>query len=241
MDPWTGPTPTPQQFPYQSSDGLQVLIDAIAGMRTELREVRSNLFSNAGLRMLPNKIASKDFDGTDRTHLGAAGWMLGSDGPGLPSYMGLNGHDIITELIASVADIATLVSKQVAAGQSSAIQTSFGTGLTDADYATATIPVPAGFSQALVMVVVTAGVINSAANADFLFVSAQINGVQSREVFALAGPGASASISTAKSTLVTGLSGGVITCRTRAHSQGNAWGSNAANRAYTEAIATFLR
>jgi hypothetical protein len=116
MDPWTGPTPTPQQFPYQSSNGIQVLLDTITGIRTELREVRSNLFSTAGLRILPNKIASKDFDGTDRTHLGTAGWMLGSDGPGLPSYMGLNGHDIITELLAQqtalTAAQATLTTQQ---------------------------------------------------------------------------------------------------------------------------------
>lgn len=129
----------------------------------------------------------------------------------------------------------------VRAGQATAQQSGFGTTLTDANVAVGTIAIPAGFTQALVMVVVTAGVVNSAPDADYLYLSARINGIQSREVFALAAAGAAAAATTSKSSLLTGLTGSSVTVSAVVHTQGNAWGANGVNRAYTEAIAIFLR
>lgn len=172
---------------------------------------------------------------TGVTTLGAATTVSGSLNVTGPMTVGGT-----LSLPAGIIDNAALASP-VTADQASVSQTNYATALTAQDFAVGSIPVPAGFSRALVMVVSTAGAINSAASSDFLYVSAGINAVSSREVFAAAGPGASASISTAKSQLLTDLSGGTINVRTIIHTQGNAWAANASNRAYTEAIAVFLR
>lgn len=149
---------------------------------------------------------------------------------------------VIADLQAKQAALEALLEQTVQAGQASATQTNFGIALTDADYATANIVVPDGFTTALVMCVVTAGATNTAASTDFMYLAASVAGGQSRQVFVMAAAGASASSTTARSTLLTGLTpGSSIECKARIHTQGNAWGVEAANRAYTEAIATFLR
>jgi len=45
VDAWSGPAPTPQQFPYHAApgDGIRQLLDVIAGIRQEVRDVRSHL------------------------------------------------------------------------------------------------------------------------------------------------------------------------------------------------------
>lgn len=127
-------------------------------------------------------------------------------------------------------------------GQTSASETNFGTALTDEDRAVTTIAVPAGYTRALVLCIVTAGVISSAGTIDFLFLSASINGAKSRELYSQAPAGGAAPpITTSKSSLLTGLSGGVITLAAAVHSQSNAWSANASSRAYVEAQAIFLR
>jgi hypothetical protein len=127
-------------------------------------------------------------------------------------------------------------------GQASASETNFATALTDEDRSVTTIAVPAGYTQALVLCIVTAGVINSSGSIDFLFLSASINGSKSRELYSQAPAGGAAPpITTSKSSLLTGLSGGVITLAAAVHSQANAWSANASSRAYVEAQAIFLR
>lgn len=110
VDAWSNGTPTPQQFPGRSSDGIGMLLDAVKDQGTRLREVASSLLTTAGLRVLPKKLASFDFDGTDRAHLGTAGWMLGSDETG-GSYLALNGVDVIADLTAKAAYQASLISR----------------------------------------------------------------------------------------------------------------------------------
>jgi hypothetical protein len=128
-------------------------------------------------------------------------------------------------------------------GQASSAETNFSTALTDEDRAVTTIAIPAGYTRALVFCIVTAGVINSASSLDYLYLSASINGSKSRELYSQANANSAAPpITTSKSSLLTGLSGGgVITLAAAIHSQGNAWAANVASRAYVEAQAIFLR
>lgn len=129
----------------------------------------------------------------------------------------------------------------IAAAQVSNSQTNFATTASDQDFASSTIPVPTGFSTALVFAVTSAGAINSTTSQDYLYASTSIQGVSARQVFGYAGPsGGSTAITTARSTLLTGLSGGNIAITARIHS-GAPWAANASNRAYVEAQAIFLR
>lgn len=129
----------------------------------------------------------------------------------------------------------------VAVGRVSVSEIGFATATSDEDRAAGNIPVPAGYSQALVFVTVTAGHTNSTGSPDFMYLSVGINAATSREVFAPAQPGFSTNATTARSALLTGLSGGSINVRCRIHTQGSSWLGGSGSRAYTEAIAVFLR
>lgn len=43
VDPWTGPPPSPQQFPANQPDGIKKLLEKIRAVETQLRDVRSHL------------------------------------------------------------------------------------------------------------------------------------------------------------------------------------------------------
>lgn len=112
--------------------------------------------------------------------------------------------------------------------------------IADQDLAAATIAVPAGYSQALVFLSVTAAAVNGSAVTAFLYISAVINGTPTRLMPSLATSTGTASVSTAKSITLTGLSGGTISVAARVRTD-NGWAANVANRVYSEAIVVFLR
>lgn len=143
-------------------------------------------------------------------------------------------------LPAGIIDNDALANPVRAAGNS-VIQNAIGAATSDQAYASASIPVPAGFSQALVLVNVYAGLSNTSGASDNLYVKARINGVDSREIPIGVTAGAFGGGSTAKSTLLTGLSGGDVTVSVVVHTQLAAWGASAGNRAFTESIVIFLR
>lgn len=252
MSEWRPPPAVAQDYPQNrvEQDGFRRLIDAVAGLRRDLREVTANVLGPAGLRVYPGglttdgdfnvngsalvagNLASAEFDtGT--------GWEL--TGTGAATFSG----DVVIagtlSLPAGIIDNDALASP-VGADQASADQTGFATATTDQALASAYITVPAGYTKALVMVVVTAGAQNTTGALDYLYLSAGIDTNSSREVFAGAAAGASTSASTARSRLLTGLTGGaVIHCHALVHTQVNPWAASSASRAYTEAIAVFLR
>jgi hypothetical protein len=126
-------------------------------------------------------------------------------------------------------------------GRTSGAATNFALTTTPQTFALATIPVPSGFTTALVFVVCTVGGINPNATSDFLYSSAIINGALSNEVFGyVSASGGSVAVTTAKSDILTGLSGGSVSVAVSIHT-GAAWAANSANRAYVEAQAVFLR
>jgi hypothetical protein len=129
----------------------------------------------------------------------------------------------------------------ITVGRTSAADTGFGVTGSDQTFASTTIAVPAGFTQALVFVVCNVGAINPTVTDDFLYSKAVINGAASREVFGyVANNGGSVAVTTAKSDLLTGLSGGNITFAVTVRA-GATWAGNGSNRAYVEAQAIFLR
>lgn len=107
--------------------------------------------------------------------------------------------------------------------------------------AQATIPVPMGYSEALVMNGVSAGAINSTANTDFLYVSASINGTGGGETISTVHAGTYGSASAFAIRTLTGLNGGDITVETRVKTQNATWAANTTNLASTNAIVLFLR
>lgn len=126
-------------------------------------------------------------------------------------------------------------------GRTSGAATNFALTTTPQTFALATIPVPSGFTTALVFVVCTVGGINPNTSSDFLYSSAIINGALSNEVFGyVSASGGSVAVTTAKSDILTGLSGGSVSVAVSIHT-GAAWTASSSNRAYVEAQAVFLR
>lgn len=144
-------------------------------------------------------------------------------------------------LAAQQATLAQTVAGMVAIDYASVSEMGFGTALTDQDRAVGAIAVPAGYTRALVSVTVVAGARNSGANYDYLYASAVIAGVKSREMPNGAVSTGTAASFTSKVLLLTGLSGGSITVGARIHTQGAAWDVFGSNRVYVEASAIFLR
>jgi cytoskeletal protein CcmA (bactofilin family) len=183
---------------------------------------------------------STDIDGT--LNVDAATTIGGTLGvTGNATFSGAMAIAGTLSLPAGIIDNEALAAP-VAVGRVSQSQTGFATTTTDQDFANGYITVPAGFTQALVYLTVSAGHSNTSGSIDYLYLSAGINGTTSREVFGLAQPGLPTMLATARSSLLTGLTAGAqIHVRCRIHTQGNAWASGAASRAYTEAQAIFLR
>ena len=104
-----------------------------------------------------------------------------------------------------------------------------------------TIAVPAGFTSAVVLVVATISVINSTTAPDNCYLTALINGVDTRWVYNGWGAnGGFNTLTTSKAKVLTSL-GSTIQVGCSTQSQVGTWAANAANTACVEAIAIFLR
>lgn len=103
------------------------------------------------------------------------------------------------------------------------------------------IPVPAGFTQAVVLVTVNASCKNTTAAADFLYVSAMAVTGSGGEADVPIAAGSWGSAAASAGQKVTGLTGGSnlrVSARVRA---GTAWAADPSNIANVDAIAVFLR
>jgi hypothetical protein len=208
------------------------MVRELQALRSELNQLRAaNVFGLTGIKP---KDGGTDLDG----FVNINGPLEVNGNSAINGTMAINGPLILQP--GSIENDA--LTSPIEIGQTSASETNFATALTDEDRAVTTIAIPAGYTQALVLCIVTAGVINSSGSIDFLFLSASINGSKSRELYSQAPAGGAAPpITTSKSSLLTGLSGGVITLAAAVHSQANTWSANASSRAYVEAQAIFLR
>ena len=100
------------------------------------------------------------------------------------------------------------------------------------------IPVPPGYSQAIVMCVAHGAGKNGGAGIDYLYVGAQIGSVTPNSSFAQADAGRYANASASATRLLTDLNGGTIEVAIRMRTQEATWTNGAAN---LDAIAIFLR
>lgn len=157
------------------------------------------------------------------------------------SQSGTAGPKSVTSEAVTVALIANAALASPVRGDiASASTTNFATTASDVNVVTASIPVPAGFTQALVMANVVAGVFNSNAVYEYLYLSVEIAGVTTRDTVGGSDPGHFASTTTSKAIRLTGLSGGSISLALSLRTD-SAIAANATNRAYLEASAVFLR
>lgn len=126
-------------------------------------------------------------------------------------------------------------------GSAGLTQQNFGTTSGGAVYAQATITVPDGYSQALVMNGVMAGAVNSTTNPDYLYVASSIDGVSGGETATLAPANNGWASATAFGIrTLTGLTGGTITVGVWIRT-GAAWAANASATANVNTIALFLK
>jgi hypothetical protein len=51
IDAWSGPTPTPQEYPKNEPNGIRKLLDKIKALELQIREATSNLLGTAGIRL----------------------------------------------------------------------------------------------------------------------------------------------------------------------------------------------
>jgi hypothetical protein len=158
--------------------------------------------------------------------------------------LNVNGAMAVTgtlSLPAGIIDNAALANP-VAFGQSSTVSTNFALAVTETTFAAGTIPVPAGYTKAQVTIIAVAGALNPNTTSDFLYATALINGVASRQIFGyVAANNGSVEVMTAKVSFLTGLSGGNIDVAMSLSTQTAAWASSGSNRAFVEASAIFLR
>lgn len=125
-------------------------------------------------------------------------------------------------------------------GSSGSSGSNFATSTGAAVVATGAITVPAGFTQATVMVIAGAGAVNSTGAADFIYVSASINGAAGGERAMPAAAGGYGSSTASAIRTLSGLSGGIITVAALVRT-GAAWAASTSNLGNCDAIATFTR
>jgi hypothetical protein len=164
-------------------------------------------------------------------------------GTSFDGYVTINGPAKITgtlDLPAGIIGNAALANP-LSPGSAGLTQQNFATTTGGAAYAQASIAVPAGYTKALVMNGVSAGVTNSRAVTDFLYVAASINGVTGGEQPSQTSAGAYGSGSAFAIRTLTGLTGGSITVECGLRTGSGAWAAAPGNTANVNALILFLK
>src|SRR5665647_909862 len=149
--------------------------------RRMIRNENASPFTRSGTSVtaegrveVTGQMQSGDYDGTSRTDLGTAGWMLGPDDGGA-SLLALNGIDVYADLAAKdvtilglIDDLAAkdvvltdLVSKVVKVGSFDHSETGFDPPDTWGTVSSVTLTVPNGFTQAVVTAVAYVKLMNN--------------------------------------------------------------------------------
>jgi len=246
MSEWTAP---PQSVEYRAPTEGRVVRNLFEALSRRISALEGTApLKQAGVRGRPGLLASLDYDGTDRTHLGTAGWMLGAEDGGA-SYLALNGIDVYATLAERIAEIADLQADMATAQETLAAQVADLAAVVNAqvtggvgnnyvltavtsswaNYAGVSIPVPAGFTRAQVMAV--SSVIGP--TTDTWQIRVDIAGVTGAEYTVFGNNGA---LGFAHN--LAGLSGGSITVATGVR---NAVASGNNRGIATSATVTFLR
>lgn len=171
MSEWTPPPAVAQDYPQNrvEQDGFRRLIDAVAGLRRDLRESTSNLLSTAGIFVT------------------RAGMRIGSsltvegdlDVTGDAAFSGdtvIGGNATITgtlSLPAGIIDNDALTSP-VTFDSDRQSEYGFSTATTEANRAMSSVTVPAGYTQALVTVFASCLVKNTTASTQYVYLRARV-------------------------------------------------------------------
>lgn len=218
-------------------DPMADLVDRFVRLKQQVDDLGGSILKSAGIRAVPGKIASTDWDGTDHDDLGAVGWVLGRDGTG-PSYLALNG-----------VDLAELIESQIELDSDWNRVTGFAIPAGYTEYVSATITVPPNCTQMHFDAIATMYARNSTASTHNLYagISRQINGAG--EVFG--SETAASSVSAGWWTTVTAVYKWATTVtpgdvhrfwlEAAPDSGSGAWASNVDHRARLDVSAMFTR
>lgn len=118
----------------------------------------------------------------------------------------------------------------------------YAIGTTSTVRASLTLTVPSGFTQAVIIANPTAMGFNNTAGADYLYVQAVVQGVNSGEMYSAAPAGLGVGLASPFHTTLYGLAGGsTITVSVATRTSTAAWAANGANQANIYATALYLR
>ena len=253
IDAWSGPPPTPQQFPANEPNGIRKLLDKIAALELQIRESTSNLLGTAGIRL---------------TQLGmfidsslTVGGSLDVTGPmvvgGTADFSGdttIGGNAAITGTLSLPAGIINndALTSPVVAGIVNQTATGFTVPVnpTWGNAVSTTITVPAGCTQLLATCTAEAYAINpnttggsNGTGGDILDCRVLLNGSASAGYgIGLSGSNGFTSSSSSGSFQFSGLTpGAVLNIAAQVLAVYQAFGSNVDNKATINATLVWLR
>ena len=210
--------PSAQEYPAQPSTAVDALMNRIRKLEGLVAELtKGSPLRQAGMGVSPGQV---DFDGNV---------VIGGD-------MSITGT---LSLPAGIIDNAALTSPAEFA-RTGGGASGFEVSVTATAVAEQAIPIPAGYTQALVMAVATAAARNNTSSTDFLFVGAKIGTTSPNVTWAAAEAGKYATATGSATRLVTGLSGGSLKVSAWVSSQAAPW-AGTTSMANVDAIAIFLR
>ena len=256
IDAWSGPTPSPQQFPHHEQNGIRKLLDKIAALELRVKESTSNLLRTAGIRLTKLGMfidSSLTVDGsldttgdttiggtlevTGPTTLGGATTVSGNTS--VSGSLGVTGPMTVggtLSLPAGIINNAALANQVLGAVAPAVTQTGWATTTSLVTKATTTVTTPAGFTSALVTAL---GMVVFQDSAPNRFDSrCVIEGAAGPTILSLAANAGSASPSQTRVVSVTG--GQVLNIDVQVFSA-VATGGMAANQAVITASVVFLR
>lgn len=227
----------------QAQDVLKTagIIAAPNQITVQGNEIVSGTLSVGGTATVSGKIVSSDWDGTDHSHLGSTGFVLGRDGTG-PSYLALNGTDL-AQTIASVAD---LVNNEIYPLVGYANNSGYALPAGQANRVTrgtVTFTVPSGYTRVVIIAACSDNALNSTASIDYLNSYLDIaSGARPAYASSASVPaGYYAAAGVQQITTLTGLTGGgTFTVRSQPYAQNAAWAASASNATSFVAAAFFM-
>ena len=217
IDAWSGPPPTPQQFPPNEPNGIRKLLDKIKAVELQVKESTSNLLRTAGIYLTPAGMTIDSNLAITGTLSLPAG-IIDNDALANPTAFGANGTSAFN----------------------------FALSTTSTAEASMTIPIPAGFTRALVHATVNASVENTSAVYDYFYVRANISapgsgGSTGGQGFVGLANGGWGHASGSAVTNLSGLTPGSITVSCLVNSGSGVWAAATSNTANVDATVTFLR
>jgi hypothetical protein len=210
--------------------------DQLRSLQRQITELRAAQTLNAAT-VGAGGLSSSNFDGSlNPPAVGTQGWGLA----GGPNGTIIAGQLILRDGIIGDAALTNPVDAAIADATVNGL--TFTGSLTS--YATESVPVPDGFSRALVMAVATAGMITTAGGSSGLVVQAQIAGTNGDTIESNVPASSFMSVTAPFALLVTGLpsdGSGTLTVAARAEATTPAVMSAGSGNARVSATVVFLR